>query len=95
MPHSRLIETANRLRTVAEGLNDPRDRAIAAKYAEELAHLADREIPQPPAIPLARLEDQAALEGVSGILKKVYVPAISPDCCADLILSLDEPDLEG
>ncbi len=87
MLHTHLLEAAGRMRYIAEGLNNPTDRAIAATYADDLAHLAQCEVTEPTAIPLKTRKDQAVLEGMSGILTKVYQPDALP-FCGDLLLVL-------
>jgi hypothetical protein len=87
MAQSRLIETARRMRTIAETLNNPADRAVATGYANDLAGLARIEVPEPRAIPLNGNDDGATRAIITSILKRAYEAPVSP-LAEDLLLEL-------
>ena len=87
MAQSKLIETARRLRSIAETLNNPADRAVATGYADELAGLARIEVPEPKGVPLSREDDGATRAIMSSILKRAYGTPSTP-LAEDLLIEL-------
>jgi hypothetical protein len=87
MAQSKLIDTARRMRTIAEALNNSADRAIAAQYADDVARLARIEVPEPKAIPLVGTQGAATLAIMGLVLKRAFEPPSSP-LAEDLLVEL-------
>ena len=70
MPVSRIAKTAERLRIIANTLNDPADRAVASAYVEDLERLAEREVKVAPPAPSAAKD--VRLSTLSGTLHMAF-----------------------
>lgn len=70
MPVSRLTKAAERLRIVANTLNDPADRAVASAYVEDLERLAGREVKVTPPAPSAAKDVRVST--LSGTLSMAF-----------------------
>ena len=88
MPRSKLIDSAHRMRTIADALNNPKDRAVAASYADELAALAKIEVLEPSAIALPSNDGRGSATIVNSILKRAFQPAYST-FADDLLICMD------
>lgn len=86
MPVSRLTKAAERLRIVANTLNDPADRAVASAYVEDLERLAGREVKVTPPAPSAAKDVRVST--LSGTLSMAF-PVIGAEKFDPLIRALN------